>query len=1113
MASKPTKPTKRKNRKEVPLRQKYQKLDEYEHIKHRPDTFIGSCTASDRKVLVYTHDHGLELKTVLFVEGLVSLFDEPLVNVGDHKTRHPNQTTYLNVEMDTHTIRFKNNGPGIPVEIHPEYNQYVPEMIFGSLRTSSNYDDSDTDSIAGGRNGYGVKLTNIFSNSFVLQTVNDGKKFTMKWTNHMETKSSPQIQTTKQSPYTQIEFQPDMSLFGNISLESMHPLFAKRLLDLAGTCPNITVKLNGTKMPVRGFKDYCTYVARALGTTTPVGYIAHPRWEIGIAASPHGEAVNISFVNHISTDDHGTHVNYVRSFVEKELRIQLEKQLKTTIQPSKIRNNLLIFVNAFITKPSFSSQTKTKLMTDSSKFGSKHGLTSSLLAKMVRHANLMEIIIERSRTTLHQLSKTTKSKTVREDKLRDANWAGTKRSHKCRLILTEGDSAATLAISGREKAGGPNINGIYPLRGKLFNPCASNHSLNIVAQKKELNAITRILNLKPKPFDYHNASNRTSLRYGQLVIMVDQDKDGAHIEGLIMNFLNFYNPSILGVPGFLCQFITPVLKARKGNKCVSFFSEQAYAKWTQTHALAPTYTTKYYKGLGSSSTAEAKQYFSNLNTHLLEFEPLTKTASKLISRAFCGDQVAQRKEWMLTCGGSHTHTPDFETRPLTYDGFFASSFMEYNNATITRAIPSVLDGFKEAQRKIVYGMLKRNITKETKVAQVASSIDELTFYHHGEKSLQDTLIGMTQSFVGKNNLALFSQGGQFGSRLQGGDDAASARYVFVKLAKLTRRIFPEADDAVLEYLTEEGQSIEPRVYAPIIPMILVNGAKGIATGWSTEVCMYNPQEIVGHLLDRIHKPHNQVRELKPWYRGFTGTITSLPTKYKTQGVYTFTKPNQVHITELPIKTWTAPYVDKLHLLKESKAKHSLTCVTHVQDNSSDTQVDIRVTLRPSSYAKYVQNHDQFETDFGLVGYLNRRNMHLLDVNSTIKKYTVPEIVDEFTQFRLAMYAKRKTHQLQQYEDQLTFLAHKVRFVQAVLAETIQLRNVSKSKTIAAMVQHDIPESLHDKFLSMPLSSLHTQRVKELVNLRTRTTQAKHQLAQLTLVELWSQELNALLEVL
>ena len=432
--------------------------------------------------------------------------------------------------------------------------------------------------------------------------------------------------------------------------------------------------------------------------------------------------------------------------------------------------------------------------------------------------------------------------------------------------------------------------------------------------------------------------------------------------------------------------------------------------------------------------------------------------------------------------------------------------MEYNNDSITRAIPSGLDGFKEVQRKVLFGALARSVVKLKKVSQLQSIVQEAADYHHGEVSMFKAIVQMAQTFVGKNNINLLFPSGQFGTRLQGGKDAASPRYIFTKLQSIVRKIFPILDDHVLDYVQSEGKTKEPVHYAPIIPMALVNGVDGIATGWSTSLPMYNPKKLVEYLLHRLRNEDVCV-SLEPWYKGFTGTIEEHESGYLSKGVYEFGKNNKVRIMELPIGTWTDIYIQKMKMKKKKKTDN---LVVRARNNSSDIHVDIVFTLSEEDYTMYSANRQLFEKDFELTSILYMTNIHLLNESNQIKKFqNVEQIMNEFIEFRYKMYEKRKAWQIQNYEKCLRETHHKVQFVLGVVDESIPIRRVTKETTVAAMTAKQIPEEYHDALLSMAISSLHMKRVEAL---EKHLAKLQRELAELktTKVEaIWIRELEQL----
>lgn len=293
----------------------------------------------------------------------------------------------------------------------------------------------------------------------------------------------------------------------------------------------------------------------------------------------------------------------------------------------------------------------------------------------------------------------------------------------------------------------------------------------------------------------------------------------------------------------------------------------------------------------------------------------------------------QRKQWLAQFDPDVC--VDHNIKVLTYQDFIHKELIHFSNADNLRSIPSVIDGLKPGQRKILFACFKRKLKNEIKVAQLSGYVAEHSAYHHGEMSLCSTIVNMAQDFVGSNNINLLMPIGQFGTRSLGGKEAASPRYIFTNLNPMTRMIFSEEDDHLMNYIEEEGMTIEPTYYVPVIPVVLVNGTEGIGTGWSTSIPQFNPLDIIENIEAKLRS--QEFKRMMPWSRGFRGAITSTEgNKFTVEGIWTKQDKHTIKITELPLKRWTTDTKELLEQLMQSGE------VTDMKEFHKDNTVDFEV---------------------------------------------------------------------------------------------------------------------------------------------------------------------------
>ncbi len=1025
----------------------YQKLSLKDHIQKLPDTYIGDIDLQNE--LLYTlskSDDNIKIvkKEIVYVPGLYKIYDEIIVNSLDHisrllyikkKNEVENYVSKIRITIEDNKICVFNDGDGIDL-VKMYDGKYPPQLIFGELLSSTNYNEKEIKTI-GGKNGYGAKLTNIFSDEFIVETV-DSKtklKFKQKYQNNMSKINKPVISECDKEPYTKIIFKPDLTKFKLEKLtDDILDLFEKRVYDMcAWTDSNISIYFN--KKPIK-YKSFEKYVELYLEDKPKVYEKLNDRWEICVSTSNDNVFQHVSFVNGINTIKGGKHIDYISDLICDKL-IEYFNKKKIRIRKNIIKNQLFVFVKCVINNPSFDSQTKETLTTKKQSFGSSCEISNQFINK------LLKIGLEKNILDIHEFDK--KKEASKTDgkmkktiygipKLSDANKAGTKESIKCTLILTEGDSAKTMAISGI-----PNRNyyGVFPLRGKLLN--VKDSSFDKIVNNEEITNIKKILGLKNNEL-YDNLDN-WPLRYGKIMIMTDQDVDGSHIKGLIMNLFHSKYPNLIKNTFITC-LLTPIIKATKNKNIKSFYTLQDYEKWEKSNNVNG-FKIKYYKGLGTSNTKEAKEYFNNMKLVTYNY---SENCDNKIDLAFNKKRANDRKTWLNSYDNKIL---DMDKKEILYSDFIDKELIQFSRADNIRSIPKLEDGLKVSTRKILYACFKKNLFEEKsemKVSQLSGYISEHTEYHHGEVSLQGAIVNMAQDFIGSNNIPLLYPNGQFGTRLMGGKDSASSRYIFTYCKNNIKNIFIQDDNYVLDYNIEDGMKIEPKFYIPIIPMILVNGNEGIGTGWSSYIPKHNPNDIIDLL--KLKLDDKNYREIKPWYRGFKGKIVKIKdNEYMSVGLYKVVGNNKIQVTELPIKKWTEDFknsLDKLILNKSDIIKSYV-------DNSDDKNVLFTIDLYNNKldYLRtkhYLEGHiDGIENYFKLYDSKNTKytNMHLFNHENKIVKYkNIYQIIEDFYNIRIEYYQKRKNYLIKKLQDELLLLQNKVNYINSIINNKLNINNIS-----------------------------------------------------------------------
>jgi DNA topoisomerase II len=1121
--------------KDANLANKYQQKTDKQHILDNPDTYIGSVENVDAFVwLLNEAGERIVEKNIILIPGLFKLFDEGIVNCRDHVVRMQqaikngvaNSIPVTNIDIavqDDGTIVMINDGNGIDVAEHPEYKVWIPELIFGHLRTSTNYDKTEK-KIVGGKNGFGFKLVLIWSTHGYIETVDHvrGLKYTQEFRDNLDVIGKPVITKCKSKPYTKITFKPDYKRLGISGLSAdLISLLKKRVYDVAAvTDKSVKVKYNSQVIPVKNFQQYIDmYIGPKDAAARVYEGDSEERWEYAVALSPSNEFSQVSFVNGIHTAKGGKHVEYILGQITRKLVAFIEKKKKIAVNANSIKEQLILFLRCDIENPAFDSQTKDFMNTPSAKFGSTCTVSDKFIEKVAK-MGVMDAACAITEVKENKAAKKTdgsKTKNIRGiPKLIDANWAGTEKSSQCMIIFCEGDSAKAGIVSGLSSEDRNTI-GVYPMKGKILN--VRGEQVKKISENKEIAEIKKILGLETGKEYKCQADIAKSLRYGKVLFMTDQDLDGSHIKGLGINLFQSEWPSLAQIPGFIGFMNTPILKAKKGAQELVFYNEGEYETWKETNDGGKGWKVKYYKGLGTSTGKEFREYFEKKK--IVSFAHSGKPCDDAIDMVFNKKRADDRKDWLEEY--NRESYLDTNQEAVGYEDFINKELIHFSKYDCDRSIPNLMDGLKISLRKILFAAFKKNLTTEIKVAQFSGYVSEHSGYHHGEASLNGAIVNMAQNFVGSNNINLFTPNGQFGTRLQGGKDSASERYIFTQLSKITRSLFPDIDDKILKYLNDDGFPVEPLFYAPIIPMVLVNGSKGIGTGFSTEILCYNPLEIIGYLKNKLTGSSNTHYDFVPYYEGFTGSISKISDgKFLVKGKYEKLGTDKIRVTELPVGVWTddfKEYIESLADTVDKTGKKVTPLVKDYDDMSKDTTVDFVITLQKGKLdeleaIKLDNGCNGLEKQFKLFTTSSTSNMHLFDANDKLKKYAkVSEIIDDYYNTRLQLFQTRKDYMIDALTRELVLLSNKSKYIKENLDGTIDLRRKKREEVNLLLLQKKydvIDEDTDFKYLvKLPMDSVTEENVAKLLKEHGDKAAELEVVKAKTIQQMWTEELDVL----
>lgn len=1109
--------------------QRYQLFDPIQHILARPDMYVGSKQKEEIEDYVYRINFdtaekclGQLIKTKIVVSpAFYRTFLEILSNAVDNLERKSEKPmSYIEVVLTKDQISITNDGAVIPITKN-DYGIYNHSLIFGHLLSGSNYDDNKTRFTAG-RNGLGAKLTNVLSKEFTVEGVDPDRrlKLVQTWTDNMKNTGGPKVTPSKLiNGYTKVTWKPDlkwfaMSTIDNKTIEylSASCVYSAMTADALVSKP-LKVKLNiltnnGDLVVFCLPNKFDTFFDLMSTCPAPPNmetakrskellklHDKHCKVLVTPSVGDNGFEV-FSFVNGIRTKNGGKHVNawvdaIFKPLVEKLNGSGKNETSKLTIKDVKPFFRLIVV--ARVVNPVFDSQEKNELKTP-------------IHATPISPDNIKKILSWSIKDAIKGLANKKEKRTVAKnltalpklaiDGYEKANNAGKAKSQECSLIICEGLSAKTFCVEGVTRGipglpgKGRDYYGIYPLRGKLLN--TQNATPSAIAKNTVIVNLMKILGLEyDKPFDINK------LNYGRVIILTDADTDGIHIEGLLLNFFHSLFPkSLQGSPSsaFIMSMKTPLVKIGTDQY---FFDDRAWKTYCNLQDVSKLENIQYHKGLGTIKQSDVAKVFGKKMVIFVE-DSNTNNAFKF---AFGKDFSDQRK-LLLAKFSTLKDSDRYLSLDATNQAKIVYSLTDFLNTELPkfyhddckRSIPCGIDGLKESQRKIVYTAKLRKLKEKIKVAQFAAAVAENTSYHHGEQNLANSIINLAQSFVGSNNLPLFSEEGMFGTRLEGGKDAASPRYIFTKKREYFDAMFPEEDDPLLLRREDDGVLIEPYYYIPTIPLLLVNGSTGIGTGWSSFCPCFDPDDIVDTAalwMDNNKKEFaKKVKTLVPWYRGFVGKIQTTEnnsTKFTTSGIIKRANSGII-ISELPIGEWTSNFTRWL----------------------LDQNIDFNDRSTPQNVVIEIKDDiplDDFKKK--LTTNLSLDNIVVFNEKEDIAEATITDIFNMWGEEKLKILNLRKSTKLKKLQDDLDFFTAKREFILQVKAKKIDL-TTDLSTIINKIKKITLNESYQTSLLEMNVRSLTLEKSEELYKKICTTTEKIDTLSKKTTREMWFEDVNYLL---
>ena len=1075
------------------VQKEYQKLTDVEHALQRPDSYVGAFnTIMTPQYVVSLNTPGDTVRIVereiAYIPPLERIFLEILSNAADNAVRtkleglNPGRIKVTITDFD---IEVYNEGLPVPTDWHNTFKEWIPTMIFFNLRAGSNFDDNKVRKW-GGRNGFGAKLTAIFSTLYEVTCHNTTTRIHHFQRGHSNLSSIEPAERTDIMPgdeqsYTNVKFAPDFKRFYTNNVANNHKENAKTLSSDPTHCfacwdANDGNKTSGymnidtvemfaaltfdfsfnNRIPIEfeykstmfGIKKSLVFDARdpmnyvksfieKMPDTPPIFFETQDGDNRVIFLDTPLNGFQRSFANALPTREGGVHVNAWLNALCTGLKIDLEKKAgvkkakagtkKVPPTTSKmtvvqIAPHVTIFLSHYCTNPNFTGQTKEKLSAPAP-------LGVVLPDKLIKefstwnaYTQIEKSMVAKDRAKQNKALNPKRARFLIIDGMDDADWAGTDKSDKCTGFVCEGKSAKTFFTKG--------LGQVKDARDRFGCLPIRGKILNTakattaqILESKIIENLVKFFGLR-LDVDYSDPKVRKTLRYARCVILVDADVDGIHIKMLLIQFFSSYTNLLES--GFLSARLTPVMTAIKGKVRRKFYSNSEFEKWKNITPDFDTYTMKYFKGLGSATDEIITETFMAPVEQAITCDTEDRD---ILGLAMNADATDDRKELYRMLHALKPSERLDSSKIAAVQQIVFEELIQFAIAANERAIPKAMDGLKISYRQAVFTLLQSKGGWQD-MSVITGWIKAKTKYHHAEEAMIETLVGMAQDYPGSNNIPFLLGEGGYGSRMGGGKDHAKGRYLKGQGSPILRKLFRPEDDILLKYVYEDGDKVCVETYFPIAPPQLFNRSTGVGWGWSSDTPNYHPFDIfnsmkafIAHIKDGQTRRHFTTLLDLPWYRGYDGIIfRGKKGKILSRGYFQM-EGYICHVYDLPISVSGSSFEKHLN---ELQGKGEI-------EGWKNRTIDVK---KPS-YTIYgckqpFTKHKGWLLESAISDtqctYLNE---NLLPINHSMG---VNDVLIRWCSKRYGKYVERKTFYLLKLKEEAKVFELKVRFINDVIAE-------------------------------------------------------------------------------